>query len=256
MSVELIYDPDCPNVAEARANLIRALAASGRALSWREWNRVAPDSPARVRRYGSPTVLVDGHDVAGETPGSDEACCRLYRGGEQSLAGAPSIAQVTGALRRSANPDSLGAASALRGWKGSLLSAPGIALAFLPKLACPACWPALSGVFASLGLGFLLDAAYLLPLTATFLALALAALAYRARRRRGYGPFAVGLAAAAVVMIGKFLFESDWALYGGVSLLIAASLWNAWPRRDGLAACRANPADVPSVSAQQEEVVS
>ena len=107
---------------------------------------------------------------------------------------------------------------------------PGIAFAFLPKLACPACWPAYAGLLSSVGLGFLLDTTYLFPLTAAFLVLAVGALAFRARTRRGYGPFRVGLAAAAVVLVGKFIFESDAAMYGGIGLLVAASVWNAWPK--------------------------
>ena len=37
------------------------------------------------------------------------------------------------------------------GWRSSLATLPGIALAFLPKIACPACWPAYAGVLSSLG---------------------------------------------------------------------------------------------------------
>ena len=80
-------------------------------------------------------------------------------------------------------------------------------------------------------LGFLLETAYLLPLTVAFLALALAALGFRARRRRGYGPLAVGSAAAALLILGKFLMDSDAAVYGGVAALVAASLRNSWPVR-------------------------
>jgi mercuric ion transport protein len=58
MNVELIYDRDCPNVLDARANLVKALAASGREARWTEWDRSAPDSPSHVRGYGSPTILV------------------------------------------------------------------------------------------------------------------------------------------------------------------------------------------------------
>ena len=72
-----------------------------------------------------------------------------------------------------------------RVWKQGLLSLPGIGLSALPKLACPVCWPAYAGLLSSLGLGFLISAAYLLPLTIVFLTLALAALAFRAKRRRG-----------------------------------------------------------------------
>jgi hypothetical protein len=41
-----------------------------------------------------------------------------------------------------------------------------------------------------------------LPLTAVFLFVAVGALAFRARRRRGFGPFFVGLAASAIVLAG------------------------------------------------------
>jgi len=75
-----------------------------------------------------------------------------------------------------------------RTWKQGLLAIPGIGVSLLPKVACPLCWPAYAGLLSSVGLGFLLSATYLLPLTAGFLLIALAALAYRARQRRGYGP--------------------------------------------------------------------
>jgi hypothetical protein len=42
-----------------------------------------------------------------------------------------------------------------RTWKQNLLAVPGIGLSLLPKIACPACWPAYAGLLSSLGLGFL-----------------------------------------------------------------------------------------------------
>lgn len=116
-------------------------------------------------------------------------------------------------------------------WRSSLATAPGIAFAFLPKVTCPACWPAYASVFTSLGLGFLLDVRWLFPATAVFLIVAVAALGFRARRRRGYGPFLVGLAASAIVLGGKFGFGIDSAMYAGIPLLVGASIWNTWPRR-------------------------
>jgi len=71
-----------------------------------------------------------------------------------------------------------------RTWKQSLLALPGVGVSILPKLACPACWPAYAGLLSSVGLGFLISTAYLLPLTVAFLILALAALAVRANERR------------------------------------------------------------------------
>ncbi len=108
---------------------------------------------------------------------------------------------------------------------------PGVALSLLPSITCPACWPAYAGVLASLGLGFLANATYLLPLTVFFLFVAVGVLGYRAKRRKSYGPFALGVAAAVIVVAGKFVLGIDAAVYGGVALLIGASIWNAWPRK-------------------------
>ena len=62
--VELIYDADCPNVTAARRQLIRALAARGIVPRWQEWERRATSSPAHVRDFASPTILVNGRDDA------------------------------------------------------------------------------------------------------------------------------------------------------------------------------------------------
>lgn len=225
---ELIYDTDCPNVQRARSALLEGFNVAGLQPSWIEWDRQSPDSPAYARRCGSPTILVDGRDVAGVAPGNDGSSCRLYRNGSGAFGGAPSAEQVADALRAGHAQASLPTPSS-SGWRNSLATVPGIAFAFLPKLACPACWPAYAGLLSSVGLGVLLDTAYLLPLTAVFLVLAVGALAFGARRRRGYGPFGVGLVAAGVVLVGKFVFESNAGMYGGIGLLVAASVWNAWP---------------------------
>jgi hypothetical protein len=80
-------------------------------------------------------------------------------------------------------------------------------------------------------LGFLLQTAYLLPLTVLALVFAVAALGFRASRRRGYGPFVLGLAAAVRLVVGKFVVESNFAVYGGIAALLGASLWNSWPKQ-------------------------
>ena len=123
-----------------------------------------------------------------------------------------------------------------------LLALPGVGVAMLPKLACPLCWPAYAGLLSSLGLGFLISTAYLLPLTVVFLILALAALAFRATKRRGYGPFVLGIIAALAVLFGKFLWEANTITYGAVGILVVASLWNAWPRRETSSGVTVSPA--------------
>jgi hypothetical protein len=73
--------------------------------------------------------------------------------------------------------------------------------------------------------------AYLLPLTVLSLVLAVAALGYRANRRRGYGPFVLGLAAAVGLVVGKFIVDSDVVVYGSIAALVGASVWNSWPKK-------------------------
>ena len=116
-------------------------------------------------------------------------------------------------------------------WKQSSVALAGAGVSLLPKLACPLCWPAYAGLLSSVGLGFLISTKYLLPLTAVFLILAVGALALRAKERQGYGPFVLGLFAAAGVLVAKFEWESIPTLYGAVALLVVVSVWNLWPRR-------------------------
>ena len=97
--VELVYDHDCPNVDEARAALLHAFAQVGVSLVWVEWDRKAPDSPAYVRGYGSPTILVNGKDVAGAQLGTGVDCCRVYSSDERGLRGIPPVELIVAALR-------------------------------------------------------------------------------------------------------------------------------------------------------------
>lgn len=241
-TVELIYFRECPNISLARERLLQAFAALGIAPHWQEWERNDPSSPAYARAYGSPAILVNGRDVTGMEPSGEEAgACRVYAQTPGSFDGAPAVDTIASALR-----EPRADAPARAGWRGSFAALPAIGAAALPKLTCPACWPAYSGLLSSMGVGFANYTPYLLPLTAAFLLLSLIALGWRARQRRGYGPLFLGLAASAVLLFGKFAFESDAAMYSGMAILVAASLWNAWPRaRQTAGSC---PACVSTVS--------
>jgi hypothetical protein len=117
-------------------------------------------------------------------------------------------------------------------WKQTTSMLPGIGISVLPKVVCPACWPAYASVLSTLGLGFIpLSTKYLLPLTAGFLVVAVAALGLRARQRRGYFPMLLGVIASVVVLYGKFFLESNLVMYAGLPVLVAASVWNTWPRQ-------------------------
>lgn len=116
-------------------------------------------------------------------------------------------------------------------WRSVVGVLPGAAVALLPNLACPACWPAYAAALGAVGLGFLLEEAWLLPLSAVFLPCAVAAMAWQARSRRGYAPAVVGSVAATAIMVGKFMLQDDVVSYVGVAGLLVASAWNVWPRR-------------------------
>ncbi len=117
-----------------------------------------------------------------------------------------------------------------RVWKQTLYAAPGIGLSMLPKIACPAWWPAYAGLLSSIGLGFLIpNRTYLLPLTAIFLPIAVGTLAVGVRQKRGYVPMAMGTIAAAFILVGKFALVSNLIFYAGLELLVLASVWNSWP---------------------------
>ena len=237
MKVELIYDADCPNVAETRANLLQALAAAHLAAEWTEWERSSASSPPYAAYFGSPTVLVEGRDVAGESPREHISCCRLYAFAKGRYSGAPSV-ELMKTFFTQATP-----AAKTNNWKRSFLAVPGIVLSVLPVGMCPACWPLYAGVLSSLGLSFLLSSVFLLPLTALFLLVSVFALVFRARARRGYGPFALGLVAATLVLGGKFSLGSNVLAYAGVGLLISSSLWNSWPRPAAGQCPRCAPSD-------------
>jgi hypothetical protein len=166
---------------------------------------------------------VSGRDVSKNESAADRHC-RIYRDREGRLCRTPDLEDIARALQQRGSSD-----GARSGWGSLAATAPAIGFALLPKLTCPACWPAYAGLVSALGLGFVDYTPYLFPLTAVFLAVTLGALGYRANRRRGYGPLWVGVAASLIVIASKFVFDSDLALYSGIGFLVGASLWNSWP---------------------------
>ena len=228
--VEFIYDSDCPNVPESRRALLRAFAELDITARWTEWNRSSPGSPLYARHYGSPTIIVNGRDVTGTEPLEEASCCRIYSHGTVGLRGVPPVSSIVAALRHATHQRSKVRAGAA-GWRHSLTALPGVGSALLPLGGCPACWPVYSGVLASLGLTLLLDSAYVLWITLTFLCSALLALAFRAKARNSYGPFILGAASVGIILFFKFAWMIDPLVYLGLSGLVIASFWNVWPSK-------------------------
>lgn len=244
--VELIYDRDCPNVAEARAALLEAFAGTGVPARWIEWQRDAADSPEYVRQYGSPTILVEGRDVGEARPGEPVDCCRLSADRRYGFRRAPSAAKIAAALHKQANGHS--------GAKGILLGLPGVGTLLAPVGVCPACWPVYTSLLALAGLSFLSDARYLLPIAIALTALALIPLAYRAWQSRRYGPLSIAGAGATGALIGKFVVGALPLLYAGLALLVGASIWNLRrPRSPMTARCEQCPPHPALISGNVEK---
>lgn len=43
--------------------------------------------------------------------------------------------------------------------------------------------------------------------------------------------FLIGSVGSIILSVGKFYFDSDSGMYFGLAIIMAASLWNTWPRR-------------------------
>ena len=86
---------------EARREISAALREEGLPEHWEEWGQMIGDE----QTFGSPTVTVDGRDVASGDLARRTAsgsCCRVYVDGN-SLRGAPSCETIREALRTSRN---------------------------------------------------------------------------------------------------------------------------------------------------------
>jgi hypothetical protein len=213
---------------------MKAFAAVGRQARWTEWNLSATESPAHVKGYGSPTVLVRGRDIAGLTANTTMATCRVYQDASGQIGGIPPVEQIAEALAADDDEAPREPIHALPGWRNFLGTTPAVAAAFLPNLVCPACLPLYAGWVSAIGLGLVLDRDYLLLLTAVLLTVAVGTLALSAWKSRRYGPALLGLIASVVILAGKFSLNFDAATYAGIGGLLAATVWNAWP-----AQCRA-----------------
>lgn len=235
MKVELIYDADCPNVTQARSLLIKAFTRTGISARWLEWERTDPESPEYARSCGSPTILVEGQDVAGDSTISGSGACRVYNDDQGKLSGTPPLEAVCAALTKAAPVNPLKKSR----WQTLAASFPALGVALLPKLTCPLCFPAYAALLGALGIEFVDYTPYLLPLTAVFLAVALGVLALQARRTGNVAALLLGLAASVAVLLGKFYFEYDWLTTGGVVLLIVAIVLGNRSRSAATATCPA-----------------
>lgn len=93
MNVQFLAFTGCPLAEPAKENLKQALADC-EINSFEEIDILDPSSPADLRDWGSPTILINGEDVTGASKGNS-VCCRVYKTPD----GVPDIQSIIDCLR-------------------------------------------------------------------------------------------------------------------------------------------------------------
>jgi hypothetical protein len=99
-----------------------------------------------------------------------------------------------------------------------------------PKGLCPVCIAASGGALASLGLGFLAAEKSIRLILATTLTIGIVGFILSARRHRRWWTLALGVLGAALLFVGRLLLV-DLVLYGGMVLLVGATVADLWARK-------------------------
>jgi len=213
LKVELVYEKTCVHIKAYRTQLVRALNELDLSPHWTEWDVMDEDVPEAFKDYTSVTLLINNKKI-------------IVTSTDNKVV--PSVDDIVLAIK---STQALSKKSAKKFFGLNLAMLPTVGLAFLPKLFCPACWPAYAGLLSSVGIGFFDYTSYILPAMLAFVVIALSTLIYKARQRRGYMPFFIGLSASVILLMSKFYWDSDVMMWVGLVLLISASLWNTWPRQ-------------------------
>jgi hypothetical protein len=101
VQIDILHVPDCPNLEVARSRVHAALERARIEAVIREFEVGSIAAAVGTGMSGSPTILIDGSDPFAQVHGSPSVSCRLYRT-EQGLDGAPSVEQLTEAVRAAA----------------------------------------------------------------------------------------------------------------------------------------------------------
>jgi mercuric ion transport protein len=98
VKIEVLYVLDCPHYAAAMAELKGVLAVEGISDQVSEILVADPGMAETLKFRGSPTILINGRDIAGESDVQHSALsCRLYPGEKQP--GVPPSEMIQRAVR-------------------------------------------------------------------------------------------------------------------------------------------------------------
>ena len=99
MKIQLITFSGCPHASAASTTLEGVLASLGIRERVEAVDTLSPATSETLRHWGSPTILLDGEDIAGASfptgPG-----CRLYRDADGRMQGWPPETLLLAVFRR------------------------------------------------------------------------------------------------------------------------------------------------------------
>jgi len=93
MHIQLLTFSGCPLAEPAKENLKQALAEC-EIETFEEFDILDPSSPADLRDWGSPTILINGADITGQ-PKGNSVSCRIY----DTPGGVPDVQSIVDYLR-------------------------------------------------------------------------------------------------------------------------------------------------------------
>jgi hypothetical protein len=100
LKVELLWWRGCPSWPEARALLREEMARAGLDPESVEERELLAEADARREAFhGSPTILVDGRDIADPGTNPIGLTCRIYQLRDGRISALPDPADIADALR-------------------------------------------------------------------------------------------------------------------------------------------------------------
>jgi hypothetical protein len=99
VKIELLYVPDCPHYPAAAKQLQAVLTAEGIHAEIQEVAVTGASMAQALQFRGSPTIRIDGRDIAGESHGPEAVglTCRLYPDSDER--GVPPLEMMRSAIR-------------------------------------------------------------------------------------------------------------------------------------------------------------
>jgi hypothetical protein len=106
LKIRFLYSEECPSHSEALQRLRKSMEAEG-IRAHVEILRVETDEDAHKLKYvGSPTIIVNGHDIAPPETHHYAVTCRAYRVEGGRISPLPSEPMIRKALRKAKTMES------------------------------------------------------------------------------------------------------------------------------------------------------